>query len=718
MTLEFRIADTFTASLTKLTVDEQKLVKQTAFDAQVNPASPGLNFHKLDRGRDKHFCALYVGIDIRIIVHRTQKSILFCYTDHHDKAYTWAENRKLEIHPKTGAAQMVELREVVQSVVSKVSADPSKTIFSSLSDDMLQSYGVPLELLPAVRTLADQDALLEFADCLPAEAAEALLDLAVGRIPAPKQSAVSSPGAGEVTMAFDNALGSRKPSSGEEEIPAAAFSHPDAQRRFRLMGSAEELHRALEYPWDKWIVFLHPDQQALVEGKYKGPVKVCGSAGTGKTVVALHRAAYLARTYPDARILLTTLSDPLANALQSKINCLLAHEPKLAERIDLCSLESLAKHLFRIHANENTHGVALVTRGQILKLLEQEAASIGLTGYKTAFLYAEWRELVDARQLTTWEEYRATPRLGRKTRLSEQRRQALWSLFERVNKVLAENKLYTESVLYTRLVEILGNLKHPPFDFIIVDEAQDLSYAQMRFVAALGAHRQDALCFCGDLGQRIFQLPFSWKALGVDIRGRSITLRINYRTSHQIRSQSDKLLDAELTDADGNAESRSNPVSVFNGPPPEIARFNSSDEESDGIAAWLIAKREHNIFPREISVFVRSEIEIPRAAAALEKAQFPYVILGSDMDIPKDKVTIATMHLAKGLEFCAVAVMACDAEVIPSQQRIEDMGEDADLEDVYNTERQLLYVACTRARDHLFISGIEPVSEFIDDLTI
>jgi len=231
----------------------------------------------------------------------------------------------------------------------------------------------------------------------------------------------------------------------------------------------------------------------------------------------------------------------------------------------------------------------------------------------------------------------------------------------------------------------------------------------------LGAHRQDALCFCGDLGQRIFQLPFSWKALGVDIRGRSITLRVNYRTSHQIRSQADKLLDAELTDADGNTEKRDNPVSVFNGPPPEIRGFTSPDEESGAVGAWILARRELNVSPGEMAVFVRSESEFPRATAALEKAKLPYVILGNDMDIPKDKASIAIMHLAKGLEFCAVAVMACDSEVIPSQQRIEDMGEGADLEDVYNTERQLLYVACTRARDHLFISGVEPVSEFLDD---
>jgi superfamily I DNA/RNA helicase len=270
--------------------------------------------------------------------------------------------------------------------------------------------------------------------------------------------------------------------------------------------------------------------------------------------------------------------------------------------------------------------------------------------------------------------------------------------------------------LYTSLASVLVNFKHPLYDFIIVDEAQDLSYAQMRFVAALAAHRPDSLCLCGDLGQRIFQLPFSWKSLGVDIRGRSFTLRVNYRTSHQIRRQADKLLDAELTDADGNVEKRGHPVSAFNGPAPEIAAFDTPEEEIQAVADWLAARRRDGVVPREIAIFVRSEAEIPRAVAALEKAEVPRIILDNEMDIPQDKATIAVMHLAKGLEFYAVAVMACDAEVIPSQQRIEDMGEDADLEDVYNTERQLLYVSCTRARDYLMVSGVEPVSEFLDDL--
>ncbi|MDL2316780.1 UvrD-helicase domain-containing protein [Desulfovibrio sp. OttesenSCG-928-A18] len=692
--MEFRIADTFTQSLARLTAAEQKLVKQTAFDAQVSPSSTGLSFHKLDKSKDKNFWSLRAGSDIRIIVHKTEKSLLFCYVDHHDKAYAWAERRRLEVHPRTGAAQLVVLPEST-ATEPPTFAGPMGIAriprLAHLTSELLLRSGIPESWIPTIHNVSSEDELLEVAELLPAEAAEALIGFAVGLTPVLAQPA------NDITI-------------------DAAFDHPDAMRRFRLMGSPEELRRALDYPWDKWIVFLHPEQRKLVQGEYNGSIKVSGSAGTGKTVVALHRAAHLARTHESARILLTTLTKPLANALQNKLNTLLAHEPRLSERIDVHSLNGLATRLLRLYGRELGSDVAPATPGRIKTILEDGIKKLNLSGYTDAFLYDEWTELVDARQLKTWEEYSTVPRLGRKTRLSTQRRETLWELFAYVNSTLAEQNRYTEAAIFTWLAGKIGTLKNPPFDYIIVDEAQDVSFAQMRFLAALGAHRSDTLCFCGDLGQRIFQLPFSWKSLGVDIRGRSYTLRVNYRTSHQIRMQADKLLEAEITDADGNVEKRANPVSAFNGPNPEIVTLASQAEEIETVALWLTERREEGVDPREIAVFVRSEDEYPRAVKALEAAEIPFTILDADMEVSLDKATLAIMHLAKGLEFKSVVVMACDSDVIPSRKRIESMGDDADMEDIYVTERQLLYVACTRARDNLMISGVEPVSEFLDDL--
>ncbi|WP_318557150.1 3'-5' exonuclease [Geobacter anodireducens] len=690
--MDLRIADTFTDSLTKLTGDEQKAVKTTAFDLQLNPANPGMSFHKLDKAKDKNFWSVRVSSDIRIIVHKTSDSLLLCYVDHHDKAYQWAERRKLEVHPRTGAAQLVEIRETVQEItipkyVEVVQPAPSKPLlFAHVAEDALLGYGVPYEWLKDVRQ-ADEDSLLLLADHLPAEAAEALLELATGSTPQLSQPV------------------------GEGVNP---FDHPDAQRRFRVMSNVEELERALEYPWEKWTVFLHPAQRQLVERDYSGPARVSGSAGTGKTIVALHRAVFLTRANPDARVLLTTFSDTLANALRTKLKRLIGNEPRLGERLDVHAMNAVGQRLYELKFGR----VKIATREVLSQLLAEASASLGDHKFSRRFLWTEWEQVVDAWQLESWESYRDVTRLGRKTRLPEPQRRKLWTIFEQVRSGLQSRSLITYAEMFTRLASHLAESKNLPFDFCVVDEAQDINVAQLRFLAALGGGRQNGLFFAGDLGQRIFQQPFSWKALGVDIRGRSRTLRINYRTSHQIRMQADRLLGPEVSDVDGNTEERRGTSSVFNGQEPVIEALGSREEEMETVAEWLAERTKDGIKPHEIGVFVRSGAVMDRAKAAVEQAGLEFKILDEHVEAAIDHVSVCTMHLAKGLEFRAVAVMACDDEVIPLQERIETVADDADLQEVYDTERHLLYVACTRARDHLIVTSGDVPSEFLDDLRL
>jgi superfamily I DNA/RNA helicase/mRNA-degrading endonuclease RelE of RelBE toxin-antitoxin system len=692
--MEFRIADTFTDSLARLTGEEQKAVKTTAFDLQINPANPGLSFHKLDKAKDKNFWSVRVSRDIRLIVHRSDASLLLCYVGHHDGAYDWAERRKSETHPKTGAAQLIEIRETVKEVIVPVyvqtelplaSVAEGKALFASISDDELLGYGVPAEWLKDVKKV-NEATLLALTDHLPAEASEALLELATGgkpRVPPPAQPA------------------------------ANPFDHPDAQRRFRVMTNVEELQRALDFPWEKWTIFLHPEQRQWVERDYSGPARVSGSAGTGKTIVALHRAVHLARVNSDGRVLLTTFSDTLANALRTKLNRLLGNEPRLAERIDVQSLNAVGLRLYKALV-----GPASIASDSIVRdLLKEAADAIEGHTFGLHFLVTEWDQVVDAWHLQSWEAYRDVARLGRKTRLPETQRKVLWSIFDQVRAGLESRKLITQAALFTLLATAIEKSKKVVFDFAVVDEAQDINPSHLRFFAALGDARPNALFFAGDLGQRIFQQPYSWKALGVDIRGRSRTLRVNYRTSHQIRAQADRLLGPAVTDVDGNAEDRSDTVSVFNGPPTTIHSFKNENEEVEAVANWIAERAKAGVMPHEFGVFVRSEAELNRAKSAAQQTGLAFKILDENVVTASGHLSICTMHLAKGLEFRAVAVMACDDEVIPLQERIESVGDDADLQEVYDTERHLLYVACTRARDHLLVSGVNPASEFLDDIT-
>ena len=689
--MDFRIADTFTNSLARLAGNEQKAVKMAAFDLQLNPSNPGMNFHRVNKAKDKNFWSVRVSGDIRLIVHKSETSLLLCYAGHHDKAYDWAERRRLETHPKTGAAQLVEIRETVQEILVPTYVEPPKpspakpSLFEGISDDDLLAYGVPPEWLSDVRQV-DEDNLLLLADRLPGEAAEALLELATGGNPIPPPPpATTNP-----------------------------LDHPDAQRRFRVMRNVEELQRALEFPWDRWSVFLHPEQRQMVERPYTGPARVSGTAGTGKTIVALHRAVFLARANQNARVLLTTFSHMLANALRTQLRRLISNEPRLAERLEVHSINAAGERLYKFHFGQ----INLAPPDVVRELLRTASIRGEPHKFSERFLLAEWEQVVDAWLLDTWESYRDVTRLGRKTRLPETQRAILWSLFEQVRAGLASRDMITHSTMFTKLAAAVAESRNPPFDFAVVDEAQDIGVAHLRFFAGMGRHRPDALFFAGDLGQRIFQQPFSWLALGVDIRGRAKTLRVNYRTSHQIRVQADRLLGPEVSDADGNREERRRAVSVFNGPAPEIQVLSSQEEEVEHVGQWVSGRAKDGVAPHEFGVFVRSAAELDRARLAVQLSGLPFKVLDEDVETTSGHVSVSTMHLAKGLEFRAVVVMACDDEIIPLQERIETVGDDADLQEVYDTERHLLYVACTRARDHLLVTSVAPASEFLDDLRV
>jgi len=682
------IADTFQQSLQQLTNNEQKAVKTTAFDLQINPSHPSFHMHRLERAKDAHFWSVRVNDDIRIIVHKTESSVLLCYVDHHDAAYQWAMRRKIEQHPRTGAAQLVEIRERVEEVVvyqpsvvaAPVVAKPA--IFRNQSRDSLLNYGVPTEWLHDVLAATD-DNFLDVLLHLPQEASEALMELAIGGTPT-------------------------KP---VVDFHGDPFAHPDAQRRFRVLSNVEELERALDYPWEQWTVFLHPVQRQFVERSYNGPARVAGSAGTGKTVVALHRAVHLAKQHPHATLVLATFSPTLANALSHKLHRLIGNEPTIRERITVADMHELAYDLAVEHGLKPQIIESAALHQLIRELRQQHALS-----YSESFLLSEWESIVDAWNVQTWEAYRDVPRLGRKTRIGGKQREVLWAYFAEVRQVLQQRGQQTWSMLWYELAALYASTAQRPYDFAIIDEAQDLDVAELHFLAVLGNQRPESLFFAGDQGQRIFQQPFSWKHVGVDIRGRSHTLTINYRTSHQIRSQADHLLPKSIADVDGNREERNHTISVFNGAAPQIVVNKTLAEEQHTIVAWLHERQRDGIQAHEIGVFVRSTAELGRVEACLRVSGLPWRVLDQQLAAPDDAIALASMHLAKGLEFRAVVVMACDDQVLPSQARLNQAADEADMNEIYTTERHLLYVACTRARDHLLVTGVAPASEFLDDL--
>ena len=695
--MRFCIADSFQSALSRLSAQEQKSVKETVFDLQMNHAAPGLQFHRIERSKDQNFWSLRVSRDIRLIVHKTNDSFLICYVDHHDQAYSWAERRRIETHPTTGAAQIVEVRERVQEIIvpKPVEADepvrPVRIVlpplFPNITNEELLSYGVPVDWLADARA-ATEDTIFDIAEHLPSEAAEALLDLAVGA--KPQLPSVITP------------------------APASPFEHPDAQRRFRVMEGAEELKLALEFPWDQWTVFLHPSQRQVVEQSFSGPARVSGSAGTGKTVVALHRAANILRQHRNARLLVTTFSLPLANALQGKLRILAGEDNGLIPRVTVLPFKGVAHELFTLAFG---HHPRAATENQIRGALKTAASEVALTSFTPRFLASEWLNVVDAWQLADFDAYKEVPRLGRKVRLGVKQREKLWPVFIRARQIIEAQGLLTWPSIFGKVTAHFAERTDKPFTHAVIDEAQDLGVPELRMLTAIMPVDSDALFFAGDLGQRIFQEPFSWKTLGVDIRGRSRTLKVNYRTSHQIRQAADRLLPKVVQDVDGNEQDRRGTVSVFNGPDPEVCTFTDADGEMQGVADWIKGAVMDGIAPAEIGVFVRSNHQLGRARAAVKAAGQTQLELSERLEQPQGRIAIGTMHLAKGLEYKAVVVMACDDNVLPLQERIETVADESELDEVHDTERNLFYVACTRARDRLLVSGIQPASEFFADLS-
>ena len=693
--MEFRTSDTFASSLGKLTNQEQKAVKQAAFDLHMHmdtldSAPAGLRLHKLDKSKDPNFWSASANMDVRIIFHRTEGSILLCYVDHHDKAYRWAEKRKLETHPTTGAAQLVEVREVQREEQAEPEpfqyASSAPKLFAHIAESQLLSYGIPPASMAAVLSVATEEELVDLIDVLPSEASEALLELHEGKTPKPRKAASNT----------------------------NPFNHPDAMRRFRVLEDIEALQRALDFPWDKWTLFLHPSQQELVEQDFKGPARVTGSAGTGKTIVALHRAMHLVSQSDEKRVLLATYSGLLANRLRGLTKRLISEKRQLSlgERLEVYSVKEKAAQLYKANLGQ----FLLASDEQIEQLLAL-AAKAENTDYSHRFLLDEWNYLIDASQLQDWESYRDAKRTGRKSRLNEAKREHLWAIFNRVWQALEQQGLITEATMYTRLAETLAQQNRVIFDHVLIDEAQDLTIPQLKLIAALGQNRPNSLFFAGDLGQRIFQPGFSWKALGIDLRGRSSTLKINYRTSHQIRRQADKLLDSEISDSDGNIDDRSGTISLFNGPEPVIELFDDQEEENAFVAEKIRGWLDANIAPEEIGIMVRSHDQFDRAEAALNEAGAEFNAMSRAMEWVTGKVSLCTMHLAKGLEFKCVVLMACDDDVLPLAERMDSvMNDEQAMKEVQDTERHLLYVACTRARDELVITSAGTASDYLDDL--
>jgi hypothetical protein len=679
------LAVTFNRSLNRLTAAEQAMAKQIVFDYMADPTRPSLALHRVDRARDKRFWTIRASRDLRVVVLKDGLRSVFCYVGHHDDTYKWVEGRRFEVHPITGAAQIIELVEIVREEIRVISREtPRPGVLANEKPEFLLSVGVPESFVDLVRNL-DEDGLLELLPHLPEEAQEALLELAAGNRPA------------HATIIAPNIAGD-------------PFAHPDAQRRFWVASDEEALAQALAKPWAEWLVFLHPSQRTAVERNFNGPARASGAAGTGKSVVAMHRAAHLARGSQGGRVLLTTFSKTLASRLSEGMDNLLGRDTEARTRVEVTHLHAYA------HDHASRLGRLTIAEERTIDRLIGESRSSLDERFDTAFLRAEWDEIIDFWGISSFDSYRDVTRTGRGAALSPQARRRIWDVFAEVRRGLAALHQHTFGDICDLLRERIESNNARPFHYVVVDEAQDLGPRELRLAAALASPGPRALFFAGDVGQRIFRWPFSWLGAGIDVRGRSIRLKVNYRTSAEIRVFSDRLLPMRSTDVDGEAEDR-NALSLLRGPEPEIKSAIDVAEEIDLLANWLGRIRERCISPREIAMFARTRNALEeRAVPALARFGLVGSWLSPDQQNEGSSVTLAALHAAKGLEFRAVAVVACDDTHLPLQTAVDSVKEPDAKKIIEERELSLLYVGCTRARDQLLVTWSGKPSRFLGKL--
>lgn len=668
-------AKSFQRSLQDLDRNFQAAAKETVTDYLMNPDASGLNFERVQGARDKNFYSVRVNQDIRIILYKKGARVLFLHADHHDKAYAWAERHHLTENERTGAPQLVNTD--IEEIQKKIAVPAYEyevqepAIFANRSDDYLLDLGVPQDLLSLVKEIP-RSGLYDLIDHLPEEVTERLLRLADGETVVP-------------------------PGKPDLEDP---FEHPDAKRRFRTIENREELERALEYPWEQWMVFLHPMQEEVVQRDYSGPARVTGAAGTGKTVVALHRVARLYEQNPDALIFFTTFSKALVARLEPKLELLLGRASTWNDRITVENLHKVARKLY---VERTGSDFQRVNDAQLDRIIERATLNVTDVPFSTKFLRAEWDSVIDALGITTWDEYRRVPRVGRGTPLGARQRKLAWSVFERVYSELDAAGRMTFEMLCNHVTHLLNESGDRPYDHVVVDEAQDFGPAELRLCRALAPTSTNDLFFAGDAGQRIYKGKFSWLSQGVDVRGRSSVLRINYRTTEQIRAFADQVLPPDLSAED--EEDRAS-YSVFPGVPPVLHNEESVTKEIERISEIIESLLERGYSPGDIAMFARTRnLANTRAVPALARLNLEAEPLRNDNPPSHERVAVGTMHAAKGLEFRAVILVACDASVVPLEFVLEQATDSAELDDAVEKERHLLYVATTRARDELFITS-------------
>jgi hypothetical protein len=687
------ISDDFLTAYSRIPQAQQKKVREFVTRFQENPKSAAINYESLIETKDSRVRTVRIGLEYRAIVLHPEKGDVYVlvWVDHHDEAMDWAKNKVFDINPQTGALQVLDTK-FIDAVTAKDTYDVN-SLFGTFSDEELLSTGLPKGLLPAIRALKTPEGLDEIQKYLPAEAYEALFWIA------------------NLGYSVEQALNetSHPQKAVDTNDLSQALSHPDSKRRFVSVKNVDELVEILNAPLAKWRIFLHPSQASLVIKKFNGPARVLGGAGTGKTVVAMHRAKHLAAnvfTKPTDRVLVTTYNKTLAHNLRGNLQSLCGSE---FERIEVTNLHNWAVSFLRSQGVE----FAPVSNEEIEQCWSDAFSALGIGEWSPEFFKEEWSEVVQANGISSREEYLNASRIGQRTRLTRPQRDQVWEVFDEYKRNLsALGKMeWVDMIRQTRLYLQSKGISLP-YKAIVVDETQDFHQEDLKLIRQIVPEGGNDLFFVGDAHQRIYGKPITLGHCGINIKGRSSKLKINYRTTEEIRNWSLHVLNGEqIDDLDGGTDTDKEYKSLLHGSKPEVRNFPSLSEERKFIVEHLkfLLETEN---AETICLTARTTHQLMNDyIPALLSAKLDYVLLNNETpDHDGAGIRLATMHRIKGLEFHHVIVAGVNAGVVPLEFL---KATTADFADTLRKERCLFHVSCTRARDTLTITSYGVPSEFL-----
>jgi len=649
---------------------------------RMDPTAPGINFEKINGGVDKSICSVRIDDTYRgIVVKRPEDGVyMLLWVDHHDEAYDWAKRKKCVVNKTTGSVQVFEVQ-------SETVTESVESLFKNVSDETLIKIGLPEEQLQLIRQVSDLDGLYEMKSIVPAEAYEGLEWLGNGF---PESEVL------ELLAADEN------PENVDETDFVTALQNDNSRKSFYVVSDDEELEKIMDEPLEKWRIFLHPTQRKIVNKKYNGPARVLGTAGTGKTVVAMHRAKKLASEISDGqKILFTTFTRNLADDIRDNLQKICTKTEM--QKIEIINLDAWVSNYLHVQGYE----YKIVYEDDLEKVWD-EAITIAGAGldFPREFYIDEWTKVLEAQEAFTKEKYIKAPRIGRGTRLDRKKKLEVWDVFEEYQNIMNE-KLWrdTEQAMYECRTMIEDKIKDGDdagrYAAVIVDEGQDLSQSAYRLLRSLvGEEHENDMFIVGDAHQRIYRNKAILSKCGINIRGRSSKLKINYRTTEEIRKYAFALLNGiSFDDLDESSDDGTDCESLTHGNVPEIKQFSSPEEELKYIIDRIKDIESNGGDIRNICIVARTHKLIDNYIIGLQEAGIrSYEIKNNktdDRSMPG--VRIATMHRVKGLEFDYVMLAAVNKKWLPLKVT-ENFADDVSAQEFNTGERCLLYVALTRAR--------------------